>query len=86
MKGHYMQKLCCSRCGKRLWKKNARLIDGKVLCSACMFAPCDSGSGPSGLRPEGAQGEAPQSGLSDSEGIAQPSQPTDSQPPKDNRK
>lgn len=33
--------------------------------------PRDSGSGPSGRRREPAPGEAPQSGLSDSEGIAQ---------------
>lgn len=34
-----MQKFLCSRCGKRLWRKNARLIAGKLLCSTCMFAP-----------------------------------------------
>lgn len=32
-------KLCCEQCGKRLSRKTARLIDGKVLCSTCMFAP-----------------------------------------------
>lgn len=37
-----MQKFTCSKCGKRLWRKNARLIDGKVLCSPRMFAPLDA--------------------------------------------
>ena len=32
-----MTDLACSRCGKRLSKKRARMIDGKVLCSPCMF-------------------------------------------------
>lgn len=27
----------CSRCDKRLARKTARLIDGKLLCSACLF-------------------------------------------------
>jgi hypothetical protein len=30
--------LTCTRCGKRLSKKRARMIDGKVLCSPCVFA------------------------------------------------
>jgi formylmethanofuran dehydrogenase subunit E len=30
--------LRCSRCDKRLSRKTARMIDGKLLCSACMFA------------------------------------------------
>lgn len=29
----------CTRCNKRLSRKTARSIDGKVLCSSCMFAP-----------------------------------------------
>lgn len=29
--------LICTRCDKPLTKKRARLIDGKVLCSACVF-------------------------------------------------
>jgi recombinational DNA repair protein (RecF pathway) len=29
----------CARCQKKLSRKRARLIDGKVLCSTCMFAP-----------------------------------------------
>jgi hypothetical protein len=33
----------CSICSKRLSKKNARLIDGKIMCSTCMFAPRKSG-------------------------------------------
>ncbi len=32
-------KLECTRCSKRLSRKTARIIDGKVLCSTCMFAP-----------------------------------------------
>jgi hypothetical protein len=54
----------CTRCNKRLSRKTARMIDGKVLCSPCVFgqAPRDSGSGPEGRRPVGAPGEAPQSG------------------------
>lgn len=32
-------KLCCEKCGKRLSRKTARLIEGKVLCSTCMFGP-----------------------------------------------
>jgi hypothetical protein len=39
---------------------------------ARLTTPRDSGSGPPGRRREPAPGEAPQSGLSDSEGIAQP--------------
>jgi hypothetical protein len=31
--------LFCSKCNKRLSRKRARMIDGKVLCSACLFAP-----------------------------------------------
>lgn len=31
--------LTCSRCGKRLTRKTARQIDGKPLCSTCLFAP-----------------------------------------------
>jgi formylmethanofuran dehydrogenase subunit E len=27
----------CSRCDKRLSQKSARLIDGKLLCAACLF-------------------------------------------------
>jgi hypothetical protein len=30
--------LRCSRCDKRLSRKAARMIDGKLLCSTCMFA------------------------------------------------
>lgn len=33
----------CERCNKRLSRKTARLIDGEVLCSTCMFAPRKSG-------------------------------------------
>lgn len=29
----------CSRCGKRLTRKTARQIDGKPLCSTCLFKP-----------------------------------------------
>lgn len=31
--------LACTHCNKRLSRKTARMIDGKVMCSACMFAP-----------------------------------------------
>lgn len=31
--------LMCSYCGKKLSRKTARLIDGKVMCSTCMFKP-----------------------------------------------
>lgn len=30
--------LRCVRCQKKLSRKRARIIDGKVLCSPCMFA------------------------------------------------
>jgi hypothetical protein len=33
-----MTDLRCTRCDKRLSRKTARLIDGKLLCSTCMFA------------------------------------------------
>jgi formylmethanofuran dehydrogenase subunit E len=33
------ERLTCNRCGKRLSRKTARLIDGRVLCSTCMFGP-----------------------------------------------
>jgi Lar family restriction alleviation protein len=29
----------CTHCGKRLSRKSARLIDGVVMCSKCMFTP-----------------------------------------------
>jgi formylmethanofuran dehydrogenase subunit E len=38
-------KLACTGCGKRLSRKTARLIDGKVLCSACLFGPAKRGDG-----------------------------------------
>lgn len=31
--------MTCTRCGKRLSRKTARLIEGKLLCSACLFKP-----------------------------------------------
>lgn len=37
------EKLTCTRCGKRLSRKSARLIGGKVLCSACLFPPLKKG-------------------------------------------
>jgi hypothetical protein len=36
-------KLSCRHCGKRLSRKTARVIDGREICSACMFAPRKSG-------------------------------------------
>jgi formylmethanofuran dehydrogenase subunit E len=29
--------MTCTRCNKHLSRKTARLIDGKVICSACLF-------------------------------------------------
>lgn len=31
--------LTCTQCAKPLSRKTARMIDGKVLCSACVFPP-----------------------------------------------
>ena len=31
--------MLCTKCSKRLSRKTARLIDGKILCSACLFPP-----------------------------------------------
>ena len=31
--------LTCQQCNKRLSRKTARLIEGRVLCSTCMFTP-----------------------------------------------
>jgi formylmethanofuran dehydrogenase subunit E len=31
-------KLRCLQCGKKLSRKTARLINGRALCSSCMFA------------------------------------------------
>jgi hypothetical protein len=46
-----MSDLRCTRCDKRLSRKTARMIDGKVLCSTCMFAPPERGiEWPKGLR------------------------------------
>jgi formylmethanofuran dehydrogenase subunit E len=33
----------CTRCNKRLSRKTARLIDGNILCSACVFPPLKKG-------------------------------------------
>lgn len=33
------EQLTCTRCGKRLSRKTARQIDGKPVCSACLFGP-----------------------------------------------
>jgi hypothetical protein len=35
--------LICQRCGKKLSRKRARIIDGEIMCSPCMFAPRKSG-------------------------------------------
>jgi formylmethanofuran dehydrogenase subunit E len=35
--------LRCSKCEKRLSRKSARLIDGKVLCSKCLFPKLKKG-------------------------------------------
>jgi formylmethanofuran dehydrogenase subunit E len=39
MSGMTDQQMRCTRCGKRLSRKTARLINGKTLCSSCMFSP-----------------------------------------------
>jgi formylmethanofuran dehydrogenase subunit E len=31
--------LRCERCDKKLSRKTARMIDGKALCSPCVFPP-----------------------------------------------
>lgn len=33
----------CTRCDKRLSRKFARLIEGKPICSACLFPPLKKG-------------------------------------------
>ncbi len=38
-----MTDLTCHKCGKRLSKKTARMVEGRVICSACLFAPRKSG-------------------------------------------
>lgn len=35
--------LTCSRCDKQLSLKTARMIDGKVMCSKCLFPPLKGG-------------------------------------------
>ncbi len=42
--------LLCTHCGKRLSRKTARIIEGVVTCSTCMFAP---GTSPITKRPSG---------------------------------
>jgi hypothetical protein len=32
-------KLNCSKCERLLSKKSARMIEGKVICSSCLFPP-----------------------------------------------
>lgn len=34
-----MSRLVCESCDKRLTRKGARQIDGKVICGDCMFRP-----------------------------------------------
>ena len=31
--------MLCTKCHKRLSRKTARLINGKIMCSACLFQP-----------------------------------------------
>jgi formylmethanofuran dehydrogenase subunit E len=38
-----MTELRCSRCEKKLSRKRARMINGKVMCSACVFPPMKAG-------------------------------------------
>jgi formylmethanofuran dehydrogenase subunit E len=35
--------LRCSRCDKKLSRKTARQIEGKPVCSACLFPPTKKG-------------------------------------------
>lgn len=41
--GGVITQLRCSRCEKLLSRKTARLIDGMVLCSACLFPKLKGG-------------------------------------------
>jgi formylmethanofuran dehydrogenase subunit E len=36
-------RLVCSRCDKKLTRKTARQIEGKLLCSACLFPATKGG-------------------------------------------
>jgi len=38
-----MPDLRCSKCDKKLTLKRARVIDGKLLCSACLFPQAKRG-------------------------------------------
>jgi formylmethanofuran dehydrogenase subunit E len=35
--------LTCTKCGTKLTKKRARLIEGKVMCSKCLFPEMKKG-------------------------------------------
>jgi formylmethanofuran dehydrogenase subunit E len=42
MTEHYsssVNRMNCERCGKRLSKKSARLINNRVVCGVCMWKP-----------------------------------------------
>jgi formylmethanofuran dehydrogenase subunit E len=39
-----MDDLRCTNCAKKLSRKTARLIEGKLLCSACLFPKTKRGS------------------------------------------
>ena len=50
--------LTCEQCNKRLSRKTARLIEGRVLCSTCMFKPPSAIFRDSGSDRNGENGEA----------------------------
>lgn len=35
--------MICSRCSKKLTRKNVRQIDGKLVCSSCLFPKLKKG-------------------------------------------
>jgi hypothetical protein len=39
MRAEMNARMKCLDCGKRLSRKTARLINGRAVCSACMFQP-----------------------------------------------
>lgn len=38
-----MPDLTCHKCSKKLSRKTARMVGGKVICSACLFPPMKKG-------------------------------------------
>jgi hypothetical protein len=67
--------LTCSKCSKALSRKRARLIDAKLLCSACLFPETKAGLPRDRDGTEGGDAKAapgPQPCHARAEGIAQP--------------